>query len=117
MAPPIKATRRKVKHADKIAKLITAHHRESKIKEIDVDLLCEIWGNNWVLGSWRATDEWFIARKIQKNSRKYYFKCDITPEQANQLIEKLDLIGHNVFAKSGWDYRTKSGWKHIYPNY
>ena len=64
------------------------------IAELDIDLVVEKWNHLWALIENRRANEWQLIKYIRKDSPRLDIKLTISKEQANELIERVDLTDY-----------------------
>ena len=64
------------------------------IAELDTDIVVEEWNHLWSLIENRRTNEWQLIKYIRKDSPRLDIKLTISKEQANELIERVDLTDY-----------------------
>ena len=87
--------------------IVKGEFKNTGINEIDIDLTVSRWNHLWVLTEWRADNSWKVVKYIRKDSQNRDLKLMISPNQANELINKLGLIAVNTGFRSSFSWRTK----------
>lgn len=77
---------------------------------LDMHKVLKKWGKLWSLAEWRSDNSWRIVKHKRKDSAITEIKATISEEDAQEIIEKLNLIGVNTFGASGYTYRKKEHW-------
>lgn len=91
-------------------KNISLNFKDVGINEVDVDLAIAQWNHLWCLTEWRRDNSWRIIAYLRKDSPITKLKLTISSEQAQELIQKLNLVGVNSGFASGFTYRTEKDW-------
>jgi hypothetical protein len=88
--------------------IVLGDFKDTGVNTIDIDLVVSKWNHLWVLIEWERDNSWRLVKYLRKDSPITNFKLTISPEQAKDLILKLDLISSNsgIF-NSGFSWRTK----------
>lgn len=72
---------------------------------IDVDALEKSWDHRFLLTQWG--EEYRLVQYLRKGSSSTKIKCDISQEQANDIIKKLKLVSTQTTFTSGKSWRKE----------
>lgn len=88
-------------------RIVKGDFKDTGINEIDIDLVVTKWNHLWFLTEWQIDNSWRIVKFIRKDSPITDIKMTISPQQAKELINKLNLIPTNTGFRSGYSWRTE----------
>lgn len=80
---------------------------------INIDLVTKRWNHLWWLSEWKRDNSWRLIKYVRKDSPMTACKLTISPEQAQELINKLNLVSENVGFASGFSWRREEDMKHL----
>ena len=79
-------------------KILKGEFKETGGNEIDIDVVIKYWNHLWFIterrkdhAKWRIFKSWKLIKQNSKDSNLIELRLTISPHQANELIERLDL--------------------------
>ena len=80
---------------------------------IDVDLVAKQWNHLWWLSEWKRDNNFRLIKYVRKDSPMTACKLTISPEQAKELIDKLNLESENSGFASGFSWRRREDMEYL----
>jgi len=75
--------------------------------EIYVDIVVSKWSHLWYIAEWRSDNSWRLIKYSRKDSPNTDIKITISEKQAQELINKLNLVSENQFFRSAYSWRRQ----------
>lgn len=72
---------------------------------IDIDILEKSWDHRFCLSQWK--DEFRLIQYVRRGSSNTKIKCTISSEQAQEIIERLELVRTQSLFTSGASWRKE----------
>lgn len=72
---------------------------------IDVEALSKAWDHRFWLSQWK--DEYRLVQYLRRGSGRTKIKCDISPEQAQEIIQTLQLVRTQALFASASSWRKQ----------
>jgi len=89
-------------------KILKGEFKETGGNEIDIDVVIEHWNHLWFISERRQKDEWKLIKQLRKDSNLIKLRLTIFPNQANELIKRLDLKpDKSTIFKNTYSWRTE----------
>jgi len=79
--------------------------------KLNIDVVVKKWNHLWSITEWRADNSWRIIKYARKDSPVTRIKATISHQDAQTLIQLLNLEGVNEFFKSAYTYKKPEHFK------
>ena len=95
-------------------KILKGEFKETGCNEIDIDVVIKYWDHLWFIterrkdhSKWRIFKSWKLIKQDSKDSNLIELRLTIFPDQANELIKRLDLKpDKSTIFKNVYSWRT-----------
>lgn len=74
---------------------------------VNIDAAAKQWSHLWWVSEWRMDNTWRLVKYLRKDSPITVCKLSISPAQAKELIEVLNLKCERTYLKSSFSWRRK----------
>ncbi len=80
--------------------------------EVDVDLVCKKWNYTWFLNQWvnETENKFTLCKQLRIGTSSQRIKVTISVEQAEKIIEKLNLDEEGSGFRSGRTWRQSEAY-------
>ena len=91
-----------------VGKVLKGEFKETGGNEIDINAVVSYWNHLWVLTERRKDDSWKLTKQVRKDSNLIKLRLTISPDQAQELIKRLDLKpDESTIFKNTYSWKTE----------
>lgn len=87
--------------------IIVGKFNQTGANTIDIDKVVKRWNHLYWIAEWRGNNSFRLIKFLRKDSGITTIKTTISPEQAKELINKLNLVSSNSGLGSAFSWRRE----------